>query len=140
MAKKNAWLVKQEPEDYSWSDFVKEGATEWTGVRNFQARNSLRAMKRGDTVLFYHSGKEKQVVGLARVSRPASPDPTADEGDWVSVELKPIKPLRELVMLSAIKADSALKELLLVRQSRLSVMPLSEAQLQRILQLAGTQW
>ena len=91
---KNHWLVKQEPEAYSWTTFLKEGRTAWTGVRNFQARNNLRAMHKGDWVLFYHSVSEKQVVGLARVEREAYPDPTADEGDWSSVDLVPVKTLK----------------------------------------------
>ena len=87
------WLVKQEPEDFSWSDFVRDGRTAWTGVRNYAARNHLRAMAKGDTVFFYHSGDEKSVVGLAEVIRPAYPDPTADEDGWVAVDLKPLRPL-----------------------------------------------
>jgi len=88
---KNFWLVKQEPEAYSWSTFLRDGKTAWTGVRNFQARNNLRAMKKGDWVLFYHSVSEKQVVGLARVEKESYPDSTADEGDWVAVDLAPVK-------------------------------------------------
>jgi len=87
------WLVKTEPESYSWADFVKDGKTAWTGVRNFQARNNLRAMKKGDLVLFYHSVSEKQAVGLARVDREPFPDPTATDGDWWAVDLAPVKPL-----------------------------------------------
>src|SRR2546427_3157391 len=117
------WLVKQEPEDYSWNDFVKDERTAWTGVRNFQARKNLRAMKRGDLVLFYHSVSEKQVVGIARVEKEAYPDPTAEEGDWVCVGLAPVKPLKKPVALETIKSDQILKEMPLVRQSRLSVVP-----------------
>src|SRR5215472_17658636 len=97
------WLVKQEPEDYSWADLVKDGRTAWTGVRNFQARNNLRAMKKGDRVLFYHSVSEKQVVGIARVEKEAYPDPTASEGDWVCVDLVPVNALRKPVSLDIIK-------------------------------------
>src|SRR4029077_2334424 len=97
------WLVKQEPESYSWADFVEDGRTAWTGVRNFQARNNLRAMKEGDLVLFYHSVSEKQVAGIARVKKEAYPDPTATEGDWASVDLVPVKPLRKSVTLESIK-------------------------------------
>lgn len=135
---KNYWLVKSEPEAYSWSAFVKEGKTAWTGVRNFQARNNLRAMKRGDLVFFYHSVSEKQVVGIARVENEAYSDPTAKEGDWSCVDLVPVKPLKNPVTLDTIKSDKILKEMLLVRHSRLSVTPLNEIQFKRLLELAGT--
>jgi predicted RNA-binding protein with PUA-like domain len=135
---KNCWLVKQEPESYSWADFVKEGNAAWTGIRNFQARNNLRAMKKGDHVLFYHSGESKEVVGVARVGKTAYPDPTATEGDWSGVDLLPIKALNKPVALGVIKTDVALKEILLVRNSRLSVMPLTETQFNRILELGAT--
>src|SRR5438105_2437031 len=129
----NYWLVKSEPEAYSWSDLVKDGRTAWTGVRNFQARNNLRAMKPGDFVLFYHSVSDKQVVGLARVAKAAYPDPTADEGDWSSVDLAPVKPLKKPVSLETVKADKALKDLPLVRHSRLSVTPVEEKLFARLL-------
>jgi len=132
------WLVKQEPESYSWADFVQEGKTAWTGVRNFQARNNLRAMKKGDLVLFYHSGERKEVVGVARVGKEAYPDPTATEGDWSGVDLVPVKALKKPVTLGVIKADRPLKEIPLIRNSRLSVMPLTEAQFNRILELGET--
>ena len=132
------WMVKQEPEAYSWSTFVQEGKTAWTGVRNFQARNNLRAMKKGDLVLFYHSVSEKQVVGMARVDKENYPDPTATEGDWSVVDLVPVKSLRKPVSLEAIKADKTLREIPLVRQSRLSVIPLTESQFKRLLVLADT--
>jgi predicted RNA-binding protein with PUA-like domain len=134
----NYWLVKQEPEAYSWTTFVTEGGTSWTGIRNFQARNNLRAMKKGDPVLFYHSGESKEIVGIARVAREAYPDPTATEGDWSGVDLVPVKPLKRPVSRQIIKADKALKDILLIRNSRLSAMPLTEAQFNRILELAGT--
>ncbi len=134
----NYWLVKQEPEAYSWSTFVKEGGTAWTGVRNFQARNNLRAMRRGDCVFFYHSVSEKQVVGLAKVAKEAYPDPTAKEGDWSCVELKPVKALKKPVSLDTIKSDAVLKDMPLIRQSRLSVLPLTEAQAKRLLELGET--
>src|SRR5438270_5627746 len=98
------WMVKQEPEAYSWEDLVRDGRTDWTGVRNFQARNNLRQMKLGDRVLFYHSGTGKCVVGIAEVARAAYPDPSADDPQWVAVDLKPVKPLMECVTLEAIKA------------------------------------
>ncbi len=134
----NYWLVKSEPESYSWSDFVKDGKTAWTGVRNYTARINLRAMKKGDFVLFYHSVTDKQIVGLARIEKEAYPDPTADEGEWVCVELAPAKPLVKPVALETIKAEKSLQEMLLVRQSRLSVSPVTEAQFKKILSLAET--
>ena len=137
MAKK-FWLVKQEPEDYSWANFVQEAGTAWAGVRNYQARNNLRAMSQGDFVFFYHSVSEKQVVGVARVDGEAYPDPTATEGEWVCVNLVPLKALKKTVGLDAMKADKILAEMPLFRNSRLSVMPLTEAQGARLLQLAET--
>jgi predicted RNA-binding protein with PUA-like domain len=132
----NHWIVKQEPESYSWTDFVKDSGTNWTGVRNYQARNNLRSMKKGDRVFYYHSGDEKQIVGLAKVSRAPYPDPTAKEGDWVAVDLTPVKPAPRPVTLAEIKNDPALREILLVRNSRLSVSPLTEAQFDRLLKMA----
>ena len=119
------WMVKQEPTAYSWDQFVADGKTAWTGVRNFQARNNLRAMKKGDLVLYYHSVEGKEVVGLAKVSREAYPDPTAKEGDWVCVDLVPVRPLKTPVTLDQIKATPGLKDIPLLKQSRLSVMPLT---------------
>lgn len=135
----NHWIVKSEPETYSWSDLVKERKTAWTGVRNFQARNNLRAMKTGDRVLFYHSGDGKEVVGLARVVKTAYPDPTAKEGDWSCVDLAPVKALKQPVSLATIKADKTLREMVLARNSRLSVSPVTEQQFKRVLELAATQ-
>jgi predicted RNA-binding protein with PUA-like domain len=134
----NYWIVKQEPEDYSFSDFVADGKTAWTGVRNYQARNNLRAMKVGDKVLFYHSGEQKAIVGTARVDKAAYADPTAKEGDWVAVDLKADKPLNNPVPLAALKGDNLLKNIVLVRNSRLSVSPLQEKELRRILELSET--
>lgn len=134
---KNYWLVKSEPEAYSWNTFVKDGRTAWTGVRNFQARNNLRAMKKGDLVAFYHSVTDKQVVGLAKVDKEAYPDATAKEGDWSCVDLVPAKPLKQPVTLAAIKADETLSEMALLKQSRLSVTPLTGPQFERLLKLAG---
>src|SRR5689334_13789000 len=105
----NYWLVKSEPESYSWSQLVKDGKTAWTGVRNFQARNNLRAMKRGDSVFFYHSVTGKEVVGVTKVSKEAYPDPTAKEGDWSCVDLIPDSPLAAPVSLEVIKADKILR-------------------------------
>jgi len=132
------WLVKSEPEAYAWSQLAKDGVTAWTGVRNFAARLHLRAMKSGDAVFFYHSGEAKSVVGLAQVVKEAYPDPTATEGDWSCVDLAPEKALAKAVTLAAIKADKILKEMLLVRQSRLSVSPVTSEQFERLLQLAKT--
>jgi len=132
----NAWLVKQEPEAYSWSDFMQDGKTAWTGVRSFAARKNLRAMKAGDRVLFYHSGGEKSVVGLARVAREFYPDPTADEGEWSAVDLAPVKTLAKPVTLAQIKTDKILQEMKLVKQSRLSVMPVTAEQFARLLALS----
>lgn len=134
---RNHWLVKQEPSAYSWDTFVREGGTRWTGVRNFAARNHLRAMKSGDLILFYHSGDTKAVVGLARVEKEAYPDPTATEGDWSAVDLAPVKPLNSPVSLQTIKADPELKEMPILRQTRLSVAPVSAAQFKRMLSLAS---
>ena len=131
------WLVKQEPESYAWATFVKDGRTAWTGVRNFQARNNLRAMKKGDLVLFYHSVTDKQVMGYARVAREAYPDPTAAEGDWCCVDLVPVRALKKPVTLEAIKADKVLKAMPLVKQARLSVTALTREQFDQVLQLGG---
>lgn len=134
----NHWLVKQEPESYSWSDFVKEGRAAWTGVRNYQARNNLRSMIEGDLVFYYHSGDAKEIVGMAKVARDPYPDPTADEGDWVCVDLVPVKSINKPVALATVKADTQLKDILLVRNSRLSVSPLTKAQFMRLLGMGET--
>jgi predicted RNA-binding protein with PUA-like domain len=123
----NYWLVKSEPKAYAWSQLVKDGVAAWTGVRNFAARNNLRAMKCGDRVFFYHSGEEKSAIGFARVMREFYPDPTATEGDWSCVDLAPGKSLAKPFTLAAIKADKILKEMVLAKLSRLSVSPLTEA-------------
>jgi predicted RNA-binding protein with PUA-like domain len=133
---KNFWLVKQEPSSYSWSDFLAEGETGWTGVRNYTARNNLRKMENGDEVLFYHSGEQKAVVGIARVTRPAYPDATAKEGDWSAVDLAPIKSLLKPVTLRQIKSEPRLKQIPLIRQSRLSVMPLAKAEFREIVKMS----
>ena len=133
---KNYWLVKSEPDSYSWDDFVAEGKTSWTGVRNFTARNNLRSMHVGDEVLFYHSVTDKAVVGIAKVVRAAYPDPTAKEGGWSAVDLAPIKPLRNPVTLDQIKTTPRLKKISLVRQSRLSVHALDPAEFREIVSLS----
>jgi predicted RNA-binding protein with PUA-like domain len=134
----NYWLVKSEPETYSWSQFLKDGKTAWTGVRNFAARLNLRAMKSGDRVFFYHSGGEKSIVGLGRVAKEFYPDTTADDGDWSCVDLVAEKVLSNPVTLAQIKADKILKEMVLAKQSRLSVSPVTTAQFERLLKLAET--
>ncbi|MBA4149003.1 MAG: EVE domain-containing protein [Verrucomicrobia bacterium] len=134
----NYWLAKSEPEAYSWQTLLKDKKTAWTGVRNFQARNNLRAMKRGDLVLFYHSVSEKAVVGIAKVQKEAYADPTAEEGDWSCVDIVPVKSLSQPVTLEQIKANKVLKEMPIVKQSRLSVTPLTEEQYRQLLKLAGT--
>jgi len=132
---KNFWLVKQEPSSYSWSDLLADGETEWTGVRNYTARNNLRRMRKGDEVLFYHSGVEKAVVGIAKVVRGAYPDSTATEGDWTAVDLAPSKSLRRSVTLRQIKSAPQLKGIQLIRQSRLSVMPVTAAEFRAIVRM-----
>ncbi len=133
----NRWLVKQEPSAYSWSDFVSDGGTAWTGVRNFQARKNLNTMREGDRVLFYHSVVGKEIVGVARVVRESYPDPTATEGDWVCVDLKPESPFPSPVTLEALKTHPTLREIPLIKQSRLSVIPLSSADFDAIMALGG---
>ncbi len=130
------WLVKQEPAAYPFAQFVADKRTTWDGVRNAQARIHLRAMSKGDLVLYYHSGDERAVVGLAKVARAAFPDPTAIDGDWVAVDLVPVRALRP-VSLATIKATRALAGIALVRQSRLSVMPIPPEAFDAILELAG---
>jgi len=129
------WLVKQEPSTYPFARLLEEGRTVWDGVRNYQARNHLQAMRIGDRVLYYHSGVGTAVVGIAEVTREAFPDPTTDDPRWVAVELRAVKALPRPVTLERIKADPALRDLPLVRQSRLSVMPLPKGAYDRIVAL-----
>ena len=131
------WLVKSEPETYSWDNLVRDKRTDWTGVRNYAARINLNAMRLGDEVLFYHSGESKSIVGVAKVTKPAFPDTTADEPGWVAVELAPVKSLPAPLTLAQIKADATLKAMELVRQSRLSVSPVRPAEFTRVLKLGG---
>ena len=134
----NYWLVKSEPEAYSWADFVREAGTDWTGVRNYQARNNLQAMQPGDLVLFYHSVSEKAVVGVAVVHAAAAPDATADAGSpWVAVHLRPHAPLARPVSLAALKAEARLGQLALLRQSRLSVLPVRPEEFDTVLELSA---
>ena len=134
----NHWLVKSEPSAYSWEDLVKEGKTAWTGVRNFQARNNIRSMKKGDLVLFYQSVMDPSVRGITTVVKEAYPDPTAKEGDWSCVDLKKSIALPSPVSLATIKADPSLADISLIKQSRLSVMPLTANEYTRILKLGGS--
>jgi predicted RNA-binding protein with PUA-like domain len=131
------WLVKQEPVKYSFDQLVRDKRTVWDGVRNFQARNNLKQMAEGDRVLFYHSNVGTAVVGVCEVARSAYPDPSSKEGDWVAVDLVPIKPLKRPVTLEEIKSDAALRDIPLVRQSRLSVMPLERQAYERIVALGS---
>src|SRR5258708_39763946 len=132
----NYFLVKSEPETYSWSQLVKDGKTMWEGVRNYAARIHLRAMKNGDQVLFYHSGEDKAVFGIAKVVKEAYPDPTTTE-DWSVVDLAAEKPLKKSVTLSAIKAEKKLQNIYLVRQGRLSVMPLGKEEFELIVKMGS---
>jgi len=131
------WMVKQEPAGYPWSQFVGDGRTAWTGVRNYQARNNLRAMQEGDRVFYYHSVTGKTVMGIAKVVREAYPDPTAKDGDWVCVDLVPVKACDAPVPLERIKAEPGLADLPLLRQSRLSVMPVSDSEAKILGDLGG---
>lgn len=127
------WLVKQEPEKYSFDDLIKDKKTIWDGVRNYLARNNLRGMKTGDRVLFYHSVSEKAVVGVAEVTKEAFPDPSDDTGKWSVVEIKAIEQLKNPVTLEVIKNEKSLQEIALIKQSRLSVMSLTKKEFEKIL-------
>ncbi|WP_183567343.1 EVE domain-containing protein [Mucilaginibacter sp. SP1R1] len=131
------WLVKSEPFKYSWEKFNKDGRTFWDGVRNYQARNNLRAMEEGDLVLFYHSNEGKEVVGIAKVVKEAYQDPTTPDPNWVVVDLSPVETLKNPVTLEVIKADEQLKDVGLVKQGRLSVMGLKREEFDRILELGS---
>ncbi len=125
---KQYWLVKSEPFKYSWEDFVRDGSTYWDGVRNYQARNNLKAMRKGDLALYYHSNEGKAVVGIATVTKEFYQDPTTDDERWVVVDLKPVRALKNPVTLVDIKTDDRLRGMALIRQSRLSVMPVGEGE------------
>lgn len=131
------WLVKSEPEKYSWTKFVQDGRTCWDGVRNFQARNNLQQMQPGDLVLFYHSVSDKAIVGMAKVAKTAYPDPTADDPKWVAVDLVPVQDFKAPVTLEQIKKDPNLANIALLRQSRLSVMPLKAEEFDVLLALGN---
>jgi predicted RNA-binding protein with PUA-like domain len=132
------WLVKSEPYKYPFEQLAKDKRTTWDGVRNFEARNNLRAMKKGDLVLFYHSNEGKEIVGVAKVVREAYADPTAEGEDWSVVDIAPVKALKTPVTLATIKGDEKLAEMQLLRRSRLSVVPVSGAEFDRVLSLSGT--
>jgi predicted RNA-binding protein with PUA-like domain len=138
MAKPQYWLIKSEPSVYPYSQLESEGRTGWTGVRSFEARNNLRAMKPGDLCLYYHSSEGKEVVGIARVLAEAGPDPTAPGEDWASVDVEPVKKLSAPVTLAAIKKNRALKDFALIRRSRLSVVPVTAAEFKTVLTMGKT--
>lgn len=131
------WLIKSEPSAYSWDQLVKDKKTSWTGVRNLQAQINLKAMKVGDRAFFYHSNEGKEIVGIAEVVKTAYPDPTDKEGKSVTVDFKPVEPVKKPVTLAEIKADPKFKELKLVRQSRLSVSPVSDEHFKLLMKMAG---
>lgn len=133
----NYWLVKSEPFKYSWEQFVREGKTFWDGVRNYGARNNLKAMKKGDHVLFYHSNEGLAIVGIAEVSKEAYQDPTTNDPAWVAVDLKPVKAMPQPVTLAQIKAEPTLQDMDLVRLSRLSVGTVKEAEFRKVLTMGG---
>ena len=135
----NYWLVKSEPQTYSFEDLIKDKNTVWDGIRNYQARNFLKDMRKGDNVLFYHSGKEKAVVGIAAVSKESFPEPGDNTGKWVAVEIEAVKPLSAPVSLQQIKESESLREIMLQKQSRLSVMPLTAEEYQVILEMGQQQ-
>lgn len=133
------WLIKSEPQDYSWEKLAADGQTSWTGVRNYQARNHLREMRPGDLVFFYHAGEERMIVGLARVTGEPYPDQTAATGDWSAVDLAPLKPLARVVSLEEIRNTYGLAVMPVASQSRLSIHPVSESQAQMLLKIAKTE-
>jgi predicted RNA-binding protein with PUA-like domain len=133
----NYWLIKSEPGTYSWSDLVRDRKTRWDGVRNFQARNNIRAMQIGDLALFYHSGEERSIAGVARVVSAPYPDPTARQGDWSVVDVELAFALREPIGLERIKGERSLADMVLLRQSRLSVQPVRKPEFDAIVKLGG---
>lgn len=133
------WLMKTEPGTYAWADLLRDGKTYWDGVRNFQARNNIRAMKPGDLALYYHSVKEKSVVGVAKIVSEAYPDPSATDGDWSVVDIEPAFALKKPVTLDDVKARAELEEMVLVKQSRLSVQPVRKREFDSIVRLGGKQ-
>jgi predicted RNA-binding protein with PUA-like domain len=134
----NFWLIKQEPTKYSWDEFVHDKETYWDGVRNYQARNNLKAMKKGDYAFYYHSVSDKKIMGIAKVTKEFYQDPTTPDERWVVVDLKPVKPLKNQVSLEQIKGEKSLQDIALVKQSRLSVAPLTQKDFKIILKMGGT--
>lgn len=134
----NYWLIKSDPSEYSWEYLVRDKEADWTGIRNFQARKFLNEMQIGDQVLFYHTENDKEIVGIAEVIEPAKPDPTADEGNWVSVRIKPVKPVGRTLTLDEIRNTAGLSIMPLVEQPRLSVSPVTPAQWEAILKYTKT--
>ncbi|MBN2611898.1 MAG: EVE domain-containing protein [Bacteroidales bacterium] len=135
---KQYWLIKTEPSTYGWDDLVKKGSGMWDGVRNYQARNNLRQMKQGDLALFYHSGKNPGITGLTEITREAYPDPTAVEGEWSAVDLKPVRPLKRFIPLEEIKQKRELKNMVLVKNTRLSVQPVTAGEYDFLLKMELT--
>jgi len=133
----NYWLCKSEPETYSWQDLVNDGSTIWDGVRNYAARNNLRAMQVGDRILFYHSNYGREIVGIAEVSVSAFPDPSDDTGTWSSIIIKPLRAFKRPVSLDIIKADVFFLEMILIKNSRLSVQPVTKKEYDKIIQMGG---
>jgi len=131
------WLIKSEPFKYSWDQFVKDGVTFWDGVRNYAARNNLKAMKKGDLAFFYHSNEGMEIVGIAKVAKESYPDPTTEEIAWVAVDFKPHKKLKKPVTLAMVKAEKSLAQMALIRLGRLSVQPVLESEWNIIMKMAG---
>jgi len=134
----NYWLIKSEPSAYSWEQLVKDKQTFWSGVRNYAARNNLRAMKKGDLAFFYHSNDGLNIVGIAKVAKEHYPDATAKEGDWSGVDFAPVKPFKKPVTLEQIKKESSLKTMELIRISRLSVSKVTQKEFEKILEMGET--
>jgi predicted RNA-binding protein with PUA-like domain len=135
----NYWLIKSEPDAFSWDEQVKNGVEPWTGVRNHSAKNNLKAMRKGDLAFFYHSNIGREIVGIVRVAREAYPDPTAESGDWVCVDMQAVRPVPRPIPLAGIKADSRFSSLALVRLSRLSVAPVSAEHWAQLCELGGVE-
>jgi predicted RNA-binding protein with PUA-like domain len=136
----NYWLIKSEPSTYSWEAFVKDKKTNWTGVRNYAARNNMKAMKKGDLCFYYHSNEGMEIVGIAKVVKEFYQDPTTEEAAWVCVDVAPLKKLKKTVTLAQVKADGRLKEMELIRLGRLSVQSVKEKEAEIIAELSATKW
>lgn len=133
----NYWILKTEPDAYSWDNLVKDGSTSWTGIRNFQARNNLKKMALGDQCFIYHSGEERQIIGLAEVTKAAYPDPSDKDMEWFAVDIKAVKELNKPLTLAELQNKPGLHDLVLIRQARLSVSPVTEAEATIILKMSG---